>query len=119
MLSASDFREDRYDLPLHVAADSGNIVEIKKLLASCNNPNQVDYQYRTPLHYAALKGNIQAMSLLLNAGAIADVQDFNEMYPLNLAIAKNGFEGCTKSFQIMAKQIEAIIFCIMEQMARK
>ena len=93
MLSRALFREERYDLPLHVATDSGNIAEMKKLLADCNNPNQVDYHYRTPLHYAALNGNTQALDLLLKAGAIVDVQDFNEMYPLNLAISRNHLEA--------------------------
>ena len=93
LLSNADFREDRYDLPMHVAADSGDIAEIKKLLADCNNPNQVDFHYRTPLHYAASGGNIPAMALLLKAGAIVDVQDFNELYPLNLAISRNHLEA--------------------------
>ena len=91
--SRSVFREDRRDLPLHVAADSGRISEIKKLLAKCNNPNEVDYYYRTPLHYAASQGSVEALSLLLKAGAMVDVQDFNEMYPLSLAIYGNHLEA--------------------------
>ncbi|MGZ5134021.1 MAG: ankyrin repeat domain-containing protein [Flavitalea sp.] len=93
LLSNTNFREDRYDLPMHVAADSGNIAEVKKLLADCNNPNQVDFHYRTPLHYAASDGNIQVMSLLVKAGAMVNVQDFNEMYPINLAISGNHLEA--------------------------
>lgn len=84
--SRSLFREERYSPPLHVASDSVNIPEIKKLLAACGNPNQIDFYYRTPLHYAASKGSVEALSLLLKAGAMIDVQDFNEMYPLSLAI---------------------------------
>lgn len=91
--SRSVFREDRYDRPLHIAADSGNIAEIKKLLANCNNPNEIDFYYRTPLHYAASKGSIEALSLLVKAGAMVDVQDFNEMYPLSLAIYGNHVEA--------------------------
>jgi len=91
--SRSVFREDRYSLPLHVAADSANIPEIKKLLALCNNPNEADFYYRTPLHYAASKGNIEALLLLLKAGAMVDVQDFNEMYPVSLAIYGNHVEA--------------------------
>ena len=93
LLSNTNFREERYDLPLHVAADSGDIAGIKKLLGDCNNPNQVDFHYRTPLHYAASNGNIPAMTLLLKAGAIVDVQDFNELFPLNLAISGNHFDA--------------------------
>ncbi len=93
MWSRSVFREERYHRPLHVAADSGDIAEIKKLLALCSNPNEIDYYYRTPLHYAASRGNIQALSLLLNAGAMIDVQDFSEMYPLSLAIYANHLEA--------------------------
>ena len=87
------FREDRRDLPLHLAADSVNIPEIKKLLALCNNPNGADYYYRTPLHYAASKGNTEAITLLLKAGAMVDVQDFSEMYPLSLAIYGNHLDA--------------------------
>ena len=91
--SRSVFREEKYSLPLHVAADSVDIAEIKRLLALCNNPNEVDYYYRTPLHYAAAKGSIEALSLLLRAGAMVDVQDFNEMYPISLAIYANHLEA--------------------------
>ena len=91
--SRSVFREDRRDLPLHVAADSGRITEIKKLLAECSNPNEVDYYYRTALHYAASQGSVDALSLLVKAGAMVDVQDFNEMYPLSLAIYGNHLEA--------------------------
>ena len=91
--SRSVFREDRYSLPLHVAADSVNIAEVKKLLAACNNPNEVDYYYRTPLHYAASKGSVEALSLLLKAGAMIEVQDFNEMFPMSLAIYGNHLEA--------------------------
>ena len=91
--SRSVFREDRRDLPLHVAADSGRIDEIKKLLAECNNPNEVDYYYRTPLHYAASQGSVEALSLLMKAGAMVDAQDFNELYPLSLAIYGNHLEA--------------------------
>ena len=93
MLSRTLFREERYDPPLHIAADSGNISELKKLLDDCHNPNGVDFHYRTPLHYAASNGNMQALSLLLKAGAMIDVQDFNEMYPLSLAISGNHLEA--------------------------
>ena len=91
--SRSVFREDRYSLPLHVAADSGNIAAVKKLLAQCSNPNQVDFYFRTPLHYAASRGSVEALSLLLKAGAMLDVQDFNEMYPISLAIYGNHVEA--------------------------
>ena len=93
MLNRALFREERYDPPLHVTTDSGDISQLKKLLADCNNPNQVDYHYRTPLHYAALNGSIDAINLLLKAGAMVDVQDFNEMYPLTLAISGNHLEA--------------------------
>ena len=91
--SRSLFREEKYSLPLHVAADSGDISEIKTLLALCKNPNEVDYYYRTPLHYAAAKGSVEALSLLLRAGATVDVQDFSEMYPISLAIYANHLEA--------------------------
>ena len=93
MLSRTLFREERYDPPLHLATDSGNISGLKKLLDECHNPNGVDFHYRTPLHYAASNGNMQALSLLLKAGAMTDVQDFNEMYPLDLAILGNHLEA--------------------------
>ena len=92
MLGMKEYRENKHDLPMHVAADSGNISELKKLLARCFNPNEVDYHYRTPLHYSASRGDLQACSLLVKSGAMIDVQDFSEMYPLSLAISGNHLE---------------------------
>lgn len=93
LLRPVDFRENRYDPLLHKAAERGDLVEMRKLLTLCNNPNEIDFHYRTPLHYAALEGKTEAMSLLLQSGASLDVQDFNGCSPLYLAVSQNHFEN--------------------------
>jgi ankyrin repeat protein len=79
--------------PLHVAAESGDVVVIKSLLADCGNPNAKDDHNATPLHFAASGGNLDAMSILLKAGAILDAQDESGEQPLVWAVIKGQAEG--------------------------
>jgi ankyrin repeat protein len=71
---------------LHNAAMDGNLPEMKKLLALCNNPNQVDNFFVTALHLAAAHGKVEAMSLLLNEGANINAQNVVGDYPLHSAV---------------------------------
>jgi ankyrin repeat protein len=54
---------------LHFAAQDGNIVRIRELLAHGRSPNVFDEISKTPLHYAAEHGHIEIMRVLLEAGA--------------------------------------------------
>jgi ankyrin repeat protein len=71
---------------LHNAVMDGDLPEIKKLLALCNNPNQVDNFFVTALHLAAAHGQIDAMSLLLKEGANINAQNVAGDYPLHSAV---------------------------------
>ena len=123
MWSRALFREDRYDRPLHVAADSVDLPLMKKLLAECNNPNEIDYYYRTPLHYAASSGSVEAISLLVKAGAMIDMMDFSDMYPISLAIVGNHLEAVKVLVKSGAninkpgfKKLTALHMCLEEKL---
>jgi ankyrin repeat protein len=71
---------------LHSAAMDGNLAEIKKLLALCHNPNEVDNFFVTALHLAAAWGQVEAASLLLKEGANINAQNVVGDYPLHSAV---------------------------------
>lgn len=79
--------------PLHVAAESGDVVAIKSLLADCGNPNAKDDNKATPLHFAASGGHLDAMSTLLKAGGTLDAQDKNSERPFTWAVKEGQTEG--------------------------
>lgn len=62
--------------PLHLAAESGNDVIVKKLLEAGADPNQtVLSEGETPLMFAARSGNVEAVRLLLDKGAKIDATE--------------------------------------------
>lgn len=75
---------------LHIAAMNGDTVELKKLLAQCSYPDEVDMHYVTALHLAAFWGKLAACTLLIKAGASLDVQDALGDSPLHHAVDRPG-----------------------------
>ena len=78
---------------LHIAAVSGQVEEVKRLLAEGTNPNVVDQEYDTPLHLAADTGQAEAVDILLQAGADPNAHCRDGDTPLhrsigNIAIAE-------------------------------
>lgn len=66
---------ERASTPLHMAADSDNLVAMRDQLELCgSDPNVADYHGATPLHFAARNSSIDAISLLLKAGAKLNVE---------------------------------------------
>lgn len=84
-LVATTFPSYRFS-NLHIAAMNGDLAEMKKLLALCNNPNQVDNFFVTALHLAAAYGQVEAMSLLLKEGANINARNVVGDYPLHAAV---------------------------------
>jgi hypothetical protein len=61
--------EDDFDeSDLHFAAQDGDMIRVRQLLADGRSPNAFDETSRTPLHYAAENGHIDTMRVLLEAG---------------------------------------------------
>lgn len=55
--------------PLHAAAKAGDVAAVRRLLASCADPNAADDTGRTALHEAAVQGSAEVIRLLRDAGA--------------------------------------------------
>ena len=65
-----DELEDDFDeSDLHLAAQDGDMIRVRQLLADGRSPNSFDEISMTPLHYAAENGHIDVMRVLLEAGA--------------------------------------------------
>jgi ankyrin repeat protein len=62
-------------IDLHDAAQSGDIEEVKKLLAAGYQPNEFDDLGKTPLHYAAEGQYLEVMKLLIDSGARVNAHD--------------------------------------------
>ena len=60
---------------LHAAAQDGDLVRVRALLAAGEPPATFDEISKTPLHYAAEGGHLDVMRALLEAGADVDAID--------------------------------------------
>lgn len=76
--------------PLHVAAFTGSIKQVKELLQAGIGVNITDKLGWIPLHDAAIKGRTKIVKLLLAAGANVNAQDKEDLYtPLHDAVRMN------------------------------
>jgi cytohesin len=76
-------------VPLHLAAEIGNLDIVKALLKAGARPNLISARGVTPLHLAAENGNLNIVKALLEARAEPDLTMNNGSTPLHL-VAKNG-----------------------------
>jgi ankyrin repeat protein len=76
-------------VPLHCAADAGNVVMIEKLLAHGADINAETNDGHTALSLAANRGYLEAAKLLIQHGAGVNRPGTKKRYPL-LAAAKEG-----------------------------
>ena len=60
---------------LHLAAQDGDVMRVRELLAEGRSPNAFDEIAKTPLHYAAESEHIDIIRLLLEAGADVNAND--------------------------------------------
>lgn len=77
---------------LHVAARSGCVECVRRLLDAGADPNVVDRSRWTPLMLAARYGHFEVAERLLRAGADVNHQGFRRWTPLHLAV-RNSREG--------------------------
>ena len=71
--------------PLHAAAQSGDLAEVKQLVASGISVNKVNSQGATPLHWAAFKGHVDVAKYLISKGADVNALTNKGSTPLRLA----------------------------------
>ena len=70
---------------LHVAAEDGNVQQIRRLVQSGVSPNLAAADGSTPLHYAAAGGSLEATRALLQAGARPNLATRQGQTALHLA----------------------------------
>jgi ankyrin repeat protein len=81
--------QDRYGmLPLHYAAEAGQIETIKFLLANGADIMARDNRGWTALHHAVDNKQAEAMELLIARGATVDARNTMQWTPLHLAVLK-------------------------------
>lgn len=71
--------------PVSDAARKGDATEIKRLLSSGADANEVD-PMATPLHWAAMNGHTEAVQVLVDSGANLDVPSKMLGMPLHVAV---------------------------------
>ncbi|CAM9698794.1 unnamed protein product [Scytosiphon promiscuus] len=69
---------------LHLAARSGNLPTVEKLIKSGCNVNQRNLFYTTPLHLACQNDRLEVVHFLLKAGASPDAPDEAGITPAQL-----------------------------------
>ena len=62
-------------IPLHRAAESGNLAEVTSFLKKGENPDSLDEDSCTPLHKAVMNGHVEIIQCLLENGAKVNLQD--------------------------------------------
>lgn len=67
-------RDDETSERLHVAAQAGDLEEVRRLLGTKGDPNAFDELGRTALHYAARHEHLEVAALLLQHGAQVDAR---------------------------------------------
>jgi ankyrin repeat protein len=71
--------------PLVAAAKTGNVAQVRALIAEGADPNAAEPDGTTPLHWAAHLQDVEATRLLLGAGAVANTSNRYGVRPLSLA----------------------------------
>lgn len=85
LLSVAQIAHASKAYPLHVAAKSGDVGELKKLVTSNVALNTQDADGKTALMYAVQAGHHHKVDVLLKAGASPDIADKLGRTPLELA----------------------------------
>lgn len=74
-----------FEVPIVIAADRGNLYEVKRLIRTGTNINKQDNFGVTALMRAVVKGNGQVVKELLDAGADVHIKDLGGATALHLA----------------------------------
>jgi len=89
------YRDDWFDIEqLHRAAQSGNSMEVERLLIEGFNINLFDDVSRTPLHYAVEEQHCAVAALLMERGADVNAHDEEKIgeTALSFAVQKDSVE---------------------------
>lgn len=95
------------DMPIHLAADAGDVEIMKLLLAAKADISAKGANEQVPLHRAATGGNDNVIKLLLENGADVGAKDGDKDTPLHAATFK-GKLGATKLLLAKGAQINAV-----------
>jgi ankyrin repeat protein len=80
-----DAQDSEMKSPLHLAAKTGNIDAVKKLIEKGANTNLFDAKLNTPLHYAAQNGSLQCVEALIKSGAKINAKNVDFESPYQMA----------------------------------
>lgn len=72
-----------------VAAETGNIEEIRRLVAAGADVNHKDVLSKTPLHFAAIHGQTEALRVLKELGADPNARAMGDKRPIDWARVTN------------------------------
>lgn len=89
-MSNSEMPDFTDDLPLHFAAQAGDLTEMRRLLDGGADVNALDRNGNTALKYASAEPRPEAMRLLIQHGAAVNLADNYGFTPLHCA-AGHGF----------------------------
>jgi hypothetical protein len=76
----------RAGMTLHQAALSGDVAEVRRLVASGVKVDERDEFGSTALHYAAFPGDVEVMRVLVELGVQVDAQAVNGETPLQTSV---------------------------------
>jgi ankyrin repeat protein len=76
-------------IPLHEAANAGDLAKVQELLAAGTDVNLRDVHDWTALHYAAGNGDVPLVTALLAAGADVHIKNFEHETPLARAAMRH------------------------------
>jgi len=85
LISNKSFRGSMGEMPVHIAAASGNMEALRTCLDLKADPNTEDTMRERPLHYAAIAGCANAVQVLLRANADPTVRSAFLETPLDVA----------------------------------
>jgi ankyrin repeat protein len=95
------------DTPLHLAAQSGNVLVVEFLLTNGANVNVLNNSRWTPLHVAVALGNRRIAELLLAHGGEVDRKNADGATPLFLA-ADRGYLGIVQALLDRNADVNAV-----------
>eukprot|EP00931_Biecheleriopsis_adriatica_P020327 TRINITY_DN13623_c0_g2_i1.p1 TRINITY_DN13623_c0_g2~~TRINITY_DN13623_c0_g2_i1.p1 ORF type:complete len:212 (+),score=39.98 TRINITY_DN13623_c0_g2_i1:149-784(+) len=79
---------------LHLAANAGASLEVRRLLEAGFDPNAREAWGETPLHMVARAGHLEVARLLVSQGALIDAANADDKTPLALATEVGHRELC-------------------------